>query len=148
MVILLVTGCASSREQAGDFTPPFLAQLKSCGARIPTVADLPVISTTWSIAPDSAGFVARLPPERFQDVDALLRLLYGSPTSWDDRDLDGQPHGNYGPQQAGVVIQYVRTPDHTVIVCLKPRRNGMRTQTTASHGAGAERPQTTSSQGE
>lgn len=126
--LLMMMGCASLPQQTSDFTPGFLAQLRSCGATIPIVADLPVINTKWSIAPDYNGFVARLPPERFHDVDTLLRRLYGSPKIWSERNLDGQPQGVYGPTQASVAIQYVRTADHTEIICVKPQRMSEKAQ--------------------
>ena len=130
--LLLMMGCASLPQDASDFTPSFLAQLRSCGATIPSVGDLPVINTKWSIAADSNGFVARLPAERFQDVDGLLRRLYGSPKLWDERNLNGQPQGVYGLTQTGVAIQYVLTADHTEIICVKPQRRSGKAQNQAS----------------
>ena len=119
MAMLIFAGCASIHQRSGDFAIQFMAELQACGAIVPEGVKLPVIDTKWSISRDSFGFVVRLPPERFVDVDALLRHLYGTPQIWSDKNLEGQPHGVFGMEQAGVALQYVRTKEQVEIICIK-----------------------------
>ena len=114
--VVLLLGCVTAPQLSGDLTPQLVTQLKTCGATVPVVTDLPAIITQWQVETDSRGFVIRLPAARFAEVDAVLRRLFGTPAVWDEKDLAGHPHGVFRPQQAGVAIQYTRSADRTEII--------------------------------
>lgn len=133
IAMLIFAGCGSIYQQSGDFTIPFMAELHSYGAIVPDGVKLSVIDTKWSISRDSFGFVVRLPSERFVDVDTLLRHLYGTPQIWSDKNLEGQPHGVFGVEQAGVALQYVRTKDQVEIICIKKQEKTKTPQNQPAH---------------
>jgi hypothetical protein len=120
LLVMLTFGCATSHQFSGDLTPQLVIQLKTCGATVPVVTDLTAIVTQWQVETDARGFVIRLPADRFAEVDAVLRRLFGTPAIWDEKDLAGHPNGVFKPQQAGIAIQYSRTNDRMEIVGLKP----------------------------
>src|SRR5450759_2252115 len=93
VAVLVIAGCASPKIESGNFVPQFLRQLETCGAHVQRAADLPKIETTWEIKNDGDGFVVKLPRERFQDVNGLLRRLYGAPSLWQEANLEGEPQG-------------------------------------------------------
>jgi hypothetical protein len=122
LILVLMVGCVSSSRQSGNFTPSFLECLAAHGASVQKVTGFPCVETTWEIRSDQDGFVVTLPAERFADVDRLLRLLYGDPLQWNEKNLEDQPQGMFGPEQAGIAIQYVRTHGRTEIIGIRRQK--------------------------
>ena len=124
IAMFIMGGCSPISRKSGDFSMALIDHLRSCGATIPSLTrlDLPAINTTWSITQDDFGFVIQLPPERFTDVDVLLRQLFGVPKLWDGKNLEGCPQGMFSAAQIGVHLQYVRSRDRTEVICIKKQK--------------------------
>jgi len=127
IALLISAGCTSFKQETGNLSLALVDGFRSYGAVIPEDMPQRSIQTSWKIKTDSEGFIVQFPSDKFPDVDAFLRELYGTPQIWTDRSDSGNPFGVFGVKQIGVCIQYFGGND-AGLVCVKPQNWTQRKQ--------------------
>ena len=123
IIVVALAGCASVETSSGNLRP-FLSQaLSDHGATLPPVSAIPNIQAEWEYRPDANGFVLDVAGDSFAKIDQFLRGYFGAPQIWTEANLDGHPHGVFGPKQTGgIAVQYVRTDSGTQVICVKKQK--------------------------
>jgi hypothetical protein len=104
-----------------DIGPFILQHALACGARPVATKDLPAVGGEWRYSEDQYGVVLRLPRERFTEVQALLRHVFGPPAQEPTDTTGGGKLGWYAAKTIGVGIQFGYDREGTEVIILGPQ---------------------------
>jgi hypothetical protein len=126
IVPLVLYGCAKDDEMRfrrgkGDVGTFILQHALTRGARQVDTNNLPSVAAEWRYREDRYGVVFRLPCERFAEIQALLRRVFGPPASEATETTNGGRLGWYARKDIGVALQFGYDRKYTQVIVLGPQ---------------------------
>jgi len=124
--LALLCGCGHKDEMrftkgSGDMGQFIMQQALKRGARPVATNSLPAVAGEWRYSEDQYGVVLQLPRERFSDVQAFLRQVFGPPAHEPSETTDGGRLGWYAAQTIGVVVQFGYDRERTQVIVIRPQ---------------------------
>lgn len=124
--LLIIAGCASEDEMRftkgkGDLGDFILEHALTRGARPIATNDLPSVEGDWRYSEDQYGVVLHLPRERFNEIHALLRHVFGPPGQEPIEIPESGMLGWYGAKDIGVGVQFGYDEEGTQVIILRPQ---------------------------
>lgn len=136
VVVLGVTGCAQKEpvdcanqdrlrfeKGKGDAGQFILDRALAFGGKAKTAKGLPQVTGPWRYAEDKYGVVIRLPRERYQAVEKLLRLAFGKPDFGPGPTTDGGRLGGYRLTPEGGAISFSRNKGRAEVILIRQPGN-------------------------
>ena len=104
---------------SGDAGQFILDRALAFGGMPQTTEGLPELTGPWHYAEDKYGVVVRLPRERYQAVEKLLRVAFGKPDFGPGPTTDGGRLGGYRLTPEGGGISFSRNKERAEVILLR-----------------------------